>query len=416
MIDVFTGPTTPEPLRAIGKRMVPGGGLAGKLRPWAWWGEVTRGCNLRCGFCATRTFKGEREGEPAFGSYRFMSEQTWRELVNVMNVVSPRTRLEIGQAGEPTLHPQLPDLFRLAREIAPHVQTLCYTNGTTLMSGRRTYQELFESGLNVLYVNMYHPVEKHVALAEKSGYPWVMEGRHLATGEYHQPFAYRADKDPNFRLINFCRNPGNWTTQRRHRHGFYTFLNHLDWRASAKWGLKPLVKPLKRRCDFPSKYPTFDYSGQYLLCCVDFTSETAGQFGGNVSEGPEGFLKFWFGERMQRTRQMLHDKNRAAHPICSRCNCTSHRGDIAWLRPELLDHYWDGTSWQQTRSDVFAAMESHTTASPLQWMAGQKDGNETRAGGIAQVDDDFDDGAPMMVPETSGRLFDADGNAVGDFE
>lgn len=391
----FTAPSTPAPYRALWQRMKRKRGLVGRLRPWAFWAEITRGCNLRCGFCATRTFAGEKEGEPKFGSYKFMTEQSWRDMLNIIRVVAPRTRLEIGQAGEPSLHPQIVDFMRLAREICPQVQTLVYTNGTTLMSGRRTYKELFDAGLNILYVDMYHPLEKHVALVEKAGYDWVFEGRHKTREEFWSPFTYRAGDDPNFHMVNFCRNPGNWEKARKSRHGFYTFLNHLDWRAAEKYGLTPLTEPLKRRCDFPSKFPSLEYSGRYLLCCTDYTGETAGMFG-SVADGVEGFLKFWLGEHMQRTRQLLYEKNRAAHPICAKCNCVGHRGDISFWPMPLAENYWDGETWKKTRELGNGVPQAETK--PVVWMPGKADkvAKETRAGGARKVDALFDDGALQL--------------------
>jgi len=339
--------TTPDAFRKYWPRIAKAQrGLVGKIRPWAWFGEITRGCNLRCGFCATRTFKGG-PGAPEFGAYEFLTEKTWRDLLDILAVVSPYTRLEIGNAGEPTLNPYLPDLLRLAKEKVPHVQTLVYTNGTTLMNGTRTYKELFDAGLNTLYVNLYHPQEKHFALADKSGYPWLFEGRKTnGDKSFISPFAYHADKHPHFHLINFCRNPGYWSQQRRHRHGFSTFYNHLDWQAAAKYGLTPVTQPLARRCDFPLKYPAFEYTGRYLLCCWDFTGETAGTFG-SVADGVPGFFRYWFGSYLQRTRTLHYAKNRKDHPICQKCGTQSHRGDIPYWTPDMFEASWDGRTWKR---------------------------------------------------------------------
>jgi hypothetical protein len=201
--------------------------------------------------------------------------------------------------------------------------------------------------------------------------------------------------------VNFCRNPGDWESARKNRHGFYTFLNHLDWRAAAKYGLKPLEQPLVRRCDFPSKYPSLEYSGRYLLCCTDYTGETAGQFG-SVSDGVDGFLKFWLGEHMQKTRQLLHAKDRWAHPICSKCNTTSHRGDISFWPMPLAENYWDGNAWQETRELSTALQEDK--AKPVLWVNGSKKAApETRAGGAIKVDADFDDGAAGLNKFEGGK-------------
>jgi len=352
--DLLNGPTTPDAFRTFWPKTAKGGrGFIGKIRPWAWFGEIVRGCNLRCGFCATRTFKGG-PGSPEFGKYEFMTEDTFRALLKVIKAVSPYTRLEIGNAGEPTLHPQLPDFIRLARETLPHIQMMVYTNGTTLMNGTRTYKQLFDAGLNILYVDLYHPVEVHMAMADKAGYPWVFEGKFKNEEDrpFVSPFTYRADKFPNFRMVHFHRHPGYWSQQRKHRHGFSTFYNHLDWRAAEKYGLTPVTEPANRRCDFPLKFPVFEYTGRYVLCCWDFTGETAGWYG-SVHDGVEGFFTYWFGLHMQRLRQFHFVKNRRAHPICTRCATVGHRGDIPYWTPEMFGHFWTGHHWEQTPTSTF---------------------------------------------------------------
>jgi len=70
----------------------------GKFNPWAWWVEPVYGCNLKCHFCATRLFPE--------GRLIFMDEKIWVNLLTIMNEITPYTRLELGNAGEPTLHPQ----------------------------------------------------------------------------------------------------------------------------------------------------------------------------------------------------------------------------------------------------------------------------------------------------------------------
>lgn len=330
---VFRSDTTPQvwsdivpKMRADKKRSI------GPLRPWAWWTEVTRGCNLRCGFCATRLF--ER------GQFSYMTMETWKQMIEIVAIVCPLVRLEIGNAGEPTLNEKLPEFFRYARERCPTIQLMIFTNGTTLLDGRTSYEQLFEAGLNCVFVDMYAPLEKHAALAEKSGYRWFTQ-ENKPEGA---PNVFEYQNDPDFHCIMLCPNPGDWPKRKVSRGAFSTFFNHLDWKAAEKYGLKPIVEPPKRNCDLPSKYPVSYWDGAYTFCCFDFMREVAGTLG-NVSDGVDGFFRYWFGEYMQASRRLLYEKNRAAHSMCSKCAFTSIRGDIQRWPVQLLDHWWDGTEW-----------------------------------------------------------------------
>jgi sulfatase maturation enzyme AslB (radical SAM superfamily) len=85
----------------------------GKINPWAYWVEITRGCNIRCDFCAARLFPRNE--------FRFMEEETFVNFMKVVQGTTPYGRVEFGQAGEPTLHPKLLKFMKIARRIAPHI-------------------------------------------------------------------------------------------------------------------------------------------------------------------------------------------------------------------------------------------------------------------------------------------------------
>lgn len=332
---LFRGETTPQAFSDQMKKIEQDKKKSiGKFRPWAWWTETTRGCNLTCGFCATRLFPR--------GEYSYMTMETWKQMISIISVISPMTRLEIGNAGEPTLNPQILDFMRVAREMCPTVQLMIYTNGTTLLKGMISYDELFSSGLNCIFVDMYAPRERHAALAEKSGYRWFFQDDKPADA----PNVFEYQNNPDFHCIQLSQNPGDWPKRKISRGAFSTFFNNLDWEAAEKYGLKPITTPPKRRCDLPSKYPVVYWDGSYDFCCFDFMREMAGKFG-NVSVGVDGFFRYWFGEYMQATRTLLHEKDRAAHSMCSKCAFCSVRGDMQAWSPDLLDHWWDGEKWQE---------------------------------------------------------------------
>lgn len=312
----------------------------GKLNPWAYWIELTRGCNLSCAFCPVRTFQKE-EG------YNFMSRDTWINLLKVMQEVTPRIRIEFGNGGEPTMHPQILEFLSLAREIVPKIQLSTYTNGVKLIKGELTYKQLFDAGLNGAFVDMYSPLAKHQKLAEESGYEWAYRGdktRKRDTSKFI--FNYVADRYPDKRTIWLVDNPGNWEEDRIKKKKRHTWLNSLDWKAAEKIGLKP-TRPEdvpQRRCDIPSRFISVNWDGTFLFCCHDMMRKSVKNFG-NINNGITDFMDFWVGKYMQETRKLLHFKNRAGHDLCSKCSFTRNRGDIPPYPEEFYNHYYEKGKW-----------------------------------------------------------------------
>lgn len=334
------GLTSPQMRAAVESFGVESRRPLGKLNPWAWWVEITRGCNLRCAFCATRLLPE--------GPQHFMDEETWRALVSVVAEVTPYGRLELGQAGEPALHPQILDFLRIARELAPHVQLLTYTNGTTLVSGQLTYKQLFDAGLNAAFVDMYAPVRTHEKLARESGAYWFRQ----VDKPKDAPNIFTYQNDPEMRVIMLAQNPYDWQPSKRGRVGMSTFFNDLDWEAASAFGLEPVTQAPHRRCDLPSKFPTVNWDGTFLFCCFDYMRHSVDRFG-NIKGGLDDFLAYWLGSYMQDTRRMLDAKDRERHAYCSKCAFTSIRCDIPYWKGGT-DQAWNGTEWRELPEGMVA--------------------------------------------------------------
>lgn len=302
----------------------------GGQSPWSWAVEPVRGCNLRCGHCAARLMKH---------APRFMTEETWRALWNVLRVITPRSRVELSNAGEPTLHPDLPGFVGIARELSPESQIQITTNGTKLIDGGQTYEELFRAGANIVYVDMYSPRKDHVRLARESGIPFY----EYCSKPKDAPGAWTY-YGPDLKLIVLMEHPGNWPKSRKSMGRLGTFYNNLDWEAARRFGLRPVKKPIWRGCTQLFRYVSVHQSGEYEFCCQDFMGETAGTLG-SVHDGVEGFMKFWFGRKMQDARRKLRVGCRAAVSECSRCSITFSRCDVRMWKEEQLDYWWDGHRW-----------------------------------------------------------------------
>tara|TARA_Y100000310_G_scaffold302947_1_gene340823 strand:- start:1174 stop:2214 length:1041 start_codon:yes stop_codon:yes gene_type:complete len=304
-----------------------------KFNPWAFWVEIVRGCNLTCWHCPTRLFPRNE--------YNYMTKDTWLSLASLAKELSPFNRLEFGNAGEPTLHPELLEYLSLLKEISPHTQTQLITNGTTLINKTVSYKELFDAGLNIAYVDMYAPLEKHIALAKESGYLFYEKDNDPG----NMPKAWTYHNDPDLKVIILVKNPSEWAKTRINLGLLHTFLNKLDWVEASKHGMSPVETPPTRRCDIPSKFVSVYYDGSYAFCCNDFFQQIGTKLG-NVSDGVDGFMRFWLGKYMQKARLQLHNKDRKGQEYCSQCRATTIRGDIDWWEPELLEQYWAGSEWR----------------------------------------------------------------------
>ena len=314
--------------------------IPGKYLPWAWAVEPVRGCNLRCGHCTTRLWPPKQ--------YTFMQMDTWCNICAIINKTKPKCRVEMANAGEPTLHPDLYKMLSRARKLAPQAQLQITTNGTQLMSGAVTYKELFRAGANIVYVDMYAANKKHIALAKESGYYFY---------EYNNkppnaPGAWCYHDDPRIKFIVLMTPPIKWPDKRKSLQRLGTFCNSLDWEADKEFDLVPVTDPPARRCSQLMKYIATNTHGDYMMCCQDLANETVPIINHNVSEGVDGFLLFWFGKQMMEWRRLLHFKQRTKISQCSRCSVIFNKCDMIFWGEELHNNYWTGTGWARLPSIV----------------------------------------------------------------
>jgi len=306
----------------------------GKSTPWNWCLEISHGCNLKCGHCCAELIKEENK--------QLISMKTWEDSLNIINQVSPTVRIELtGIVGEPTLHPELLELIKIARQLAPRTQIQLLTNGINLKNGKYKCKDLLDAGLNVIYIDQYGTHEEFEKLAEESGYPWYQY--YNAPKDAPSPWTYYGSK---LKLIALQEEPSNWPNSRKISYSLGNWYNNLNWEKAKKFGMKPLEKSLNRRCKLPYVNISVTANGDYLECCQDGMHITAGKFG-NVSDGIEGFKKYWFGKDMQIIRKHLRDKNREAiKDTCAICNATFPRGDYIYWKHDDFTKYWNGNTWQ----------------------------------------------------------------------
>ena len=308
----------------------------GSTSPIVWVVEPSFGCNLKCAHCCAGLIKDEDKN--------MMTKDVWCKVFETINAVSPTVRVDIcGVVGEPTLNPHLTEWLPLARKLAPLCQIQITTNGTMLRSGMITHKALLDAGANIIYVDQYAKHEVHEELAEASGYPYY---QYYGDVKGDQPWTPWKFYGPHIKMIVLMDHPGTWPKSRLRANILGNWYGNLDWsRATPRFGMTPLAKPLTRRCNQPFLYVTVAASGDYLLCCQDGMHATAGKFG-NVLSGPDGFKAFWYGKEMQTVRRRLREKDRAATPYaCQKCNITFSRCDFRHWEDKEVQSWFDGNAW-----------------------------------------------------------------------
>lgn len=331
-IDLFRTHRGPE-FRVVKppKRIKP----LGATSPLVWSMEPAFGCNLKCAHCCADLIPKSDNS--------LMCEETWRSAFATLNAVSPTVRVDLcGFVGEPTLNPELTRLLPIARELAPLAQIQVTTNGTKLLTKAVTMRGLLDGGANILYVDQYGDKKRFERLAEESGYPFYQY--YDPPPNAPTPWKYWG---PEQKVIVLMDEPSTWPKSRLKAGLLGNWYGNMNWErgeAQSDFGMAPLGEPLTRRCNQPFQFVTVSASGDYLLCCQDGLQVTRGKFG-NVSEGVDGFHRFWYGEEMQTVRRRLRLKNRAdTDYACAKCNITFSRCDYKLWTDGQVNRYFDGDS------------------------------------------------------------------------
>jgi len=93
-----------------------------------------------------------------------------------------------------------------------------------------------------------------------------------------------------------------------------TLNNRSGMMADAEYKIKPLTKPLVRRCNYPFYSFFMDYNGDVLLCAHDWGKK---MIVGNIEKS--SFLDIWNGKKFNYARSKLIKGNRELSP-CNVCD------------------------------------------------------------------------------------------------
>lgn len=106
--------------------------------------ELTNVCDLRCSYCSLTTSQRPKG---------FMSEETFRKVVEHASLSSPLNLVLMHHFGEPLLHPRLERFVAIAAEA--HLNPGFSTNGQTLTVER--FEDLVRHGLRWMCITFHEP-------------------------------------------------------------------------------------------------------------------------------------------------------------------------------------------------------------------------------------------------------------------
>ncbi len=112
--------------------------------------EINSQCNLACDYCPNREFERKEKGE--------MSLENYGLIIDQLAELRFEGRISHEFYGEPTLHPQFPEIVSLTKKKLPKVKIELYSNATKLSLEK--FQDLYERGIDEFIITKHIGVKK----------------------------------------------------------------------------------------------------------------------------------------------------------------------------------------------------------------------------------------------------------------
>jgi len=242
-------------------------------------------CNRLCSFCP-------RVDPEVYPNRNLnMTEATMHNLVANLHKHNYQGRLVFSGFGEPTLNKNILKLIKIASAKIKDVQM--YTNGDKILDdGWYTMQEIVDTGLTSLFIDVYDSKQQHDRWREKIEPFKSILPIHLSA-KYNFPIKIFTNRAGTVKTIGIPQ------------------------------------KALKTSCFLPHTKAFVDWDGAILLCCNDW-SRAAGSFG-NINTTP--FHELWMSEPLMKIRRkLLNDSRMKAGSPCNVCNATGNQRLKDWAR------------------------------------------------------------------------------------
>ncbi len=294
--------------------------------------DVASLCNFRCSFC----FQADTAGMKAVGLKRgFMPLQLFKKIVDDLKEFPEKVKkIKIGNHGEPTLHPDLPEMIAYAREAQVSEIIELFTNGSKLTP--ELNNGLIQSGLQRVNVSLEGlSDERYKAVAgKKIDFQSIVNGvKNLYSNKSEQLKIYVKIADHAHALKEDSSEVFILTEEERNFF-FKTFSDICDeifiekvvpqWaetqiekqnelQSTGMYGQK--IKTDKDVCPFTFMYLHFNCDGTVSPCTLDWPRKVVI---GNTNI--ESVKDIWFGKKMRQLQLAMLMGKRNRINFCNACS------------------------------------------------------------------------------------------------
>ncbi len=236
--------------------------------------NTTELCNRTCVFCP-RT-------DPKVYPNRnlHISIETVDKISKDLASIQFKGKVSLSGFGEPLLHNMILDIIKTIKINLPESIVETNTNGDKL--NPKVIEELYDSGIDRLYVNLYDGPKQVESFSDM--FKNIDESKYI-----FRPHWNLEDNTYNLFLTN--------------RGG--TLNTNL---------IKKVGKPINQQCYLPFSTAMIDYNGDMVLCPNDWSRKY------KIGSLLDNHIKdVWLGERMKNIRMKLANSDRSESP-CNVCN------------------------------------------------------------------------------------------------
>jgi MoaA/NifB/PqqE/SkfB family radical SAM enzyme len=303
--------------------------------------ELVKGCSTACSFCAMPAIQ-DRPGR----GYSFMDPKILETTMEQVAELDWNCRIGFAMRGEPSEHPQLPDMIAIVRKYRPKAHLVMLSNGSGFIRKPGPIdriESVFNAGLNVLALDHYEGllwVPKILDILKEKG-P-LISGMHHELGFefYYYPEDLKGNphvrRPKGSRTLVRVRDIALESSQKKR--GNHNKLSNFSGLAF------PLNDKGKgKRCHQPFRQMVVHWDGNVPICCGTWDSPYNC---GNVMT--EGVNLSWQSNAMGAAREMLY-QGRREHAPCLGCDSRSFR---VGLLPDLKGQGKMHKPDEQTLADI----------------------------------------------------------------
>lgn len=272
--------------------------------------ELVRGCNFACDFCAIHTVPKAKH---------YMEMKVAVRIAKELSAFDP-IRIEFAMRSEPTLHPKMNMITKIIRNYNPKSQITLTTNGSMLTKERLV--EFFKFGGNIAIVDCYAKKSYEIYLKrfEDLGYKIY----DLYTDDFNPWHRH----SPDTKAIVMIKDFADGIDGKKRSRVLINQAGNVDFSLTKKYGLEPLVEPLKKKCTHPFREIAFFSNGNISICCRDWSEKFVLH---NIMDG--NLKNYWYNdENLNKARLLLYNKDRD-FGICKTCDY--HGGMRIGFLPKL---------------------------------------------------------------------------------